>query len=133
MLGVTLFARLLLFLWQCFLVRFDEGCGGRFQLLQFLYAHVRPHQLLIECVIFGPHGAQLLLILAFPFPSLAQLLHHLTDPLQYPTEFLFQLCDLFFLRHGLSIADKVFCEQYQPPIQEPVSCYTGMTSQTKAH
>ncbi len=112
MLGVTLFARLLLLFLRFFLVRFDEGCWGRFQLRQFLYADVRPHQLLVECVIFGPHGAQLLLILAFPFPSLAQLLHHLTDPLQYLTEFLFQLCDLFFLRHGLSISDKGHSEQF---------------------
>ena len=86
---VTLFARLLLLLGRFLLVRFDESGRRRLQLLQFLNANVRRHQLLVECVIFGLQCAQLLLILAFPSLRLAQLLHHLTNPLQYLTEFLF--------------------------------------------
>jgi hypothetical protein len=99
MLGVTLFASLLLLFLRFFRVRFDEGRWGCFQLLQFLDALVSPHQLRGEGLIFGLHGAQLLLILAFP--------------LQYLTKVLFQLCDLFFLCHGLSISDKGHSEQFQ--------------------
>jgi hypothetical protein len=46
MLGVTLFANLLLLCWRFFLVRFDEGWWGRFQLLQFLNACLGNSQLL---------------------------------------------------------------------------------------
>jgi hypothetical protein len=33
--------------------------------------------------------------------------------LQHFPELLFQLCDFFFVRHVLSIANKGLCEQYQ--------------------
>src|SRR5260370_30367665 len=86
---VTLFARLLLGLRRFLLVRFNERWWRRFQLLQFLNARLSDAQLLAENLIFGLHGAQLLLRLTFPLLTLAQLLLPLIDPLQYLTEFLF--------------------------------------------
>jgi hypothetical protein len=43
---ITLFARLLLFLWRFLLIRFDESWRRRFQLLQFLNARLGYPQLL---------------------------------------------------------------------------------------
>ena len=47
-LRLTLFARLLLFLWHFLLLRFDESWGRRFELLQFLNARLGDSQLLAD-------------------------------------------------------------------------------------
>src|SRR5712691_352121 len=108
---LTLFACLLLFLWQFLLLRFDERWWRRFQLLQFLNAPVGFAQLLGEPVIFAFYRTHLRHMLALSF------LHH-TQVLQHLAELLFQLCNLFVLRHARSLTEKVHSEQYHGFLSE---------------
>jgi len=50
--------------------------------------------------------------LALPFLGLAQVLQHLSEPLQYLAESLVQVGNFFFWRHDVSISDKGQSEQY---------------------
>src|SRR5579859_3420383 len=106
MLGIALLARLPLLCWRLRHIGLDKGWRRLLLLLQVLDALLSERQLLGQSLFVGLQLAHL-----FHQPLLAFL--GLAQSREYFMQLLLQLCQVFFLRHALSLSKKGHSEQYR--------------------